>query len=170
MTIKKFSSHKAEMSAQELITCAKAFSLDDYIPYNILYTELLMYRSGRSELDSSLLDSQPLSQGEMRVLVFVYCGKARAPSDFIDSLGMDKALVTRNINSLRDKRLIDVSQDQQDKRRKVIKLTDAGSRCAIDYVNTLSQFSEYYDSAITKAEKKSLLRILAKLNAACRSL
>lgn len=145
-----------------------SFSLDSYIPFNILYTELMMYRVGRKDMETTLVDGKPLSQGELRVLVCIYCGKAASPSDFTDALGMDKALVTRNINGLSAKGLIELTQDEQDKRRKNISLTELGIEVSVSVVKTLSQYNDFFDGAITKAEKKSLLKILSKLNAVCR--
>ncbi|MGB0899990.1 MAG: MarR family winged helix-turn-helix transcriptional regulator [Psychrobium sp.] len=145
-----------------------SFNLDTYIPFNILYTELMMYRSGRKDMETTLVDGKPLSQGELRVLVCIYFGKATSPSDFTEALGMDKALVTRNINSLSAKHLISLTQDEADKRRKLIGLTERGREVGFNITKVLSKYNDFFDSAITKAEKKSLLKILSKLNAACR--
>lgn len=147
-----------------------SFNLDTYIPFNILYTELMMYRSGRKDIEMALVDGKPLSQGELRVLVCIYFGKAASPSDFIEALGMDKALVTRNINSLSAKNLIVLTQDTSDKRRKLISLTSVGEEVGAEVSKILNKYNDFFDSAITKAEKKSLLKILSKLNAACHEL
>lgn len=145
-----------------------SFDLDSYIPFNVLYTELMMYRVGRKDMETALVDGKPLSQGELRVLVCIYFGKAASPSDFTEALGMDKALVTRNINSLSSKHLITLTQDENDKRRKVITLTNSGREVGASVTKILSKYNDFFDSAITQTEKKSLLKILSKLNAACR--
>lgn len=145
-----------------------SFDLDSYIPFNVLYTELMMYRAGRKDMETALVDGKPLSQGELRVLVCIYFGKAASPSDFTEALGMDKALVTRNINSLSSKHLITLTQDANDKRRKVITLTNSGREVGASVTKILSKYNDFFDSAITQTEKKSLLKILSKLNAACR--
>lgn len=145
------------------------FNIDEYIPFQIVLTEMLMYRVGKPNLAAEVAAVEPLSQGESRVLSFIYAGKASSPSDLIEHLFIDKALVTRNVASLVKKGLLEVSADESDKRRKNLRVSPKGERSAKALVALMEDFALHVDSCIEKEEKQALMETLAKLNKACHS-
>lgn len=144
------------------------FNINTYIPYQIVYTELMMYRMGKPHLHPNITALASVSQGEIRVLLFVFMGLACSPSELVEKLGIDKTLVTRNTTSLRSKGLLEMQQDLSDKRRKVFEITPKGNTLAQEIANLSMEFDQYFNDYLTKTEKKSLLSILAKLNRACQ--
>jgi len=145
----------------------QGFDIGSYIPYQVIFSEMLMYRVGRADQHPNIASIAPVSQGESRVLTFVYLGRATSPSDLTEKLSMDRALVTRNITSLEKKGLIAIAKDPKDLRRKLLALTDEGERVAVELVDLYVAFNSYLESALTKSEKQTLLKTLGKLNNAC---
>ena len=125
--IDKQISKRSEKDKQQRVT---NFNIDQYIPFNVMFTEMLMFRVGRP--DKHVKAPVDVSQGECRVLTFVFLGKASSPTDLTENLSMDRALVTRNINSLEKKGLITISKDPSDKRRRLLALTEKGNKFTIN--------------------------------------
>lgn len=145
----------------------QSFDIGSYIPYQVIFSEMLMYRVGRADQHPNIASVAQISQGESRVLTFVYLGRAASPSDLTEKLSMDRALVTRNITSLEKKGLIAITKDPEDLRRKLLALTDEGGRVAVELVDLYVAFNRYLESALSKSERQALMKTLGKLNNAC---
>lgn len=160
-----------ELSDQQLqqakLERVRSFDIGSYIPYQVVFSEMLMYRVGRADQHPNITSIAPISQGESRVLSFVHLGRAASPSDLTEKLSMDRALVTRNITSLEKKGLIAITKDPKDLRRKLLALTELGERVAIELVDLYAIFNQYLESVLSKSERQTLLKTLGKLNNAC---
>lgn len=143
------------------------FDIKEYLPFNIIFTEMLMYRVGRPDQHSKVKALIDISQGESRVLTFMFSGQAKSPTDLTENLNMDRSLVTRNISALEKKELITIRKDPSDKRRRLLNLTDKGNEVAIELVSVYANFNDFLNDAITANEKRTIIKILDKLNKAC---
>jgi len=157
------------MTTEDQLDQQQDFDIDKYIPFQIVLTEMLMYRVGKPNQAKDVAAVESLSQGESRILTFIYSGKASSPSDLIEHLYIDKALVTRNVNSLVKKGLLAVEQDSQDRRRKNLAVTDKGEKAALALVVRMQDFERHLDTAISAEEKQALMKTLSKLNDLCHT-
>ena len=145
------------------------FDIGGYIPYRLVFTQQLMHQVAKPEREANGAGGNALSRSEARVLTILYIGVANSPSDLADAAILDRAVVTRLIASLTNRKLIKTVKDTSDRRRKMLRLTQRGRQAAARIVGSMEAFGAYLNASLTAAERKNLFSILDKLNTACRS-
>lgn len=141
--------------------------LDQYIPFQLVYSQLLMHRALRPENDPLVSEKISLTKNDCRVLVNLRLGRADSPSSSAETLALDGAVITRHIASLEKNGLIASKKDPEDLRRKKLHLTARGKKISDRIMSLMIGFSEFLDASITPEEKQQLTAILEKLNKRC---
>lgn len=78
-------------------------------------------------------------------------------------LGKDKTTISRSLNSLEKKGLIEKSETLEDKRNKNVELTKAGELILEDTINEVTSFRESLNEKLTAHEIEMFFKIVDKL-------
>jgi len=143
------------------------FILSDYIPFQLVVAQIAMHGVIRPEVHPDVSAKTSLSKGDSRILVLIATGMAISPSEITNTLGIDRAVVTRHLAKLEKQMLISSIKDETDFRRKKFHLTKLGENISATIISIMNDLGRYLDKSITKQEKKTLLAILEKLNNSC---
>ena len=139
------------------------FDFDEYIPLWLVRTQSVMRNTITPENVPSAKAIATLSKNEFRVLIVTALKGPISPSEVAEALGVDRSIVTRMINSLTRKSLIETRSSLEDLRSKILYLSDKGIRLSDEMIPVMHDFNGYLDQSITDDEKATLKRILEKL-------
>lgn len=104
-------------------------------------------------------------QGEGAVLLCLkHCPGPVNPSVISDIVGLSRARVTNIINSLRQKGLVSLEQDENDRRKSNVMLTDKGVQFTIEGANTLEFYVGTLFNAIGEEKILILIDIIKTVN------
>jgi len=78
-------------------------------------------------------------------------------------LGKDKTTISRSLNSLEKKGLIQRSETLNDKRSNIIELTKEGEMILEDTINEVTSYRESLNDKLSKEELDSFFKIIDKL-------
>lgn len=78
-------------------------------------------------------------------------------------LGKDKTTISRSLNSLEKKGLIQKSESLGDKRSNNVELTPAGELILEDTIDEVTRYRESLNEKLTKEELESFFKIIDKL-------
>lgn len=78
-------------------------------------------------------------------------------------LGKDKTTISRSLNSLEKKGLIQKSETSEDKRSKKVELTTQGEQILDDTIEEVATYRESLNEKLTEEEIASFFKILNKL-------
>lgn len=148
-----------QSSLTELHSPAQTFGLESYIPYSLVRTQLWMHRILQPEREDSVRAVAKISQTESRVILLISQRQPLTPSQIVGQMGFDRAVVTRTITTLIEKKLIVASPSAEDQRRKSVRLTAKGATIC----DQLTAVSHYLDQLLSDDEKANLLSTLDKL-------
>lgn len=149
------------------VTCkhqvSSEFDLEAYIPYSLVRTQLWMHRVLQPERAASVREIANISQTESRVIQLVAQNQPITPSQVADKMGFDRAVVTRSINTLAAKHLVDLTPNIDDQRSKSLTLTSIGAQLCDALTSVMEDFSEHLNTLLSEKEKATLLKTLDKL-------
>ena len=103
---------------------------------------------------------------EFRTLLIVASRGVVAPAAVADATGMDRSTVTRALSTLQKKGLIAESQNQKDKRAKLLRLTAIGADLSNRIIPRMNEYTHKLEDRITAAELekfKSVLDLMVEL-------
>ena len=159
----------AKASQGTVVNYSCDFDIDSYIPYRLVQTQLWMHSVINPENTPDAQAIAVLSKTEFRVITLIALKGPIAPSDIAANVGLDRAVATRCLSSLRRKGLIVTHRSEIDQRSKSASLTQTGVNFCDQVIPIMQNFGRYLDDALTSTEKEALLNILGKLLASSHS-
>jgi len=145
---------------------AGTFRLEDFLPYRLAVTSARV--SGI--FMRSYAEQYGLTIPEWRVLAVVGRHETLSPSVVGELTAMDKVKVSRAAASLVARGLVKQSQDPEDGRGRLLRLTRKGTTLFGRVVPTARALEEQLAEGLSRTEWAALSRALAKLDAHCRTL
>lgn len=104
-------------------------------------------------------------QGEGAVLICLQHSNGPIyPSTISDLVNLSRARVTNIINSLRQKGLVNLEQDENDRRKSLVTLTEKGINFVINGANTLELYMDTLFNAIGEEKMTILIDIVKTVN------
>lgn len=137
-----------------------SLDLKTFLPF-----ELAVVANRVSRMVGRIFDERfGLQIPEWRILVALDHHGPMAPNDISANTSMDKARVSRAQKRLADLDLVDIVDDPEDGRRKVLKLKSKGQKICKEIVPEAIEREGWLLEALTAAEQVALQSILAKLH------
>ncbi|UTW58806.1 winged helix-turn-helix transcriptional regulator [Kordiimonas sp. SCSIO 12603] len=152
-----------EKKEQKYVDFDSSFDFEAYIPYCVVRTQLWMHRAINYESLPNVKAIASVSKTEVRVIMLVATRQGIIPSQIADTMGFDRALVTRAISTLVKKGLIYTKAMDKDQRSKALYITEKGSALCNELITVFESFSEKLEEVISAEEKQTLIEILNKL-------
>ncbi len=145
---------------------ADAFHLEDFLPYRLaVAAETVSRLISRKHLVKS-----GLGMPEWRLVAVVGRFGVLSPTMAGEQTAMDKVKVSRAAASLVSSGLLRQTQDPDDGRGRLLRLTRKGSALYADLAPTASEIEDALMSGLSKTEWRALHRALNKLSDHARSL
>ncbi|MEM5447687.1 MarR family winged helix-turn-helix transcriptional regulator [Paraburkholderia guartelaensis] len=141
--------------------------MDHYTTRNFMLTESVGFRIVKArnlivaEMDSALKDLDITGQ-QMGILLSLKQGMATTPFELSKLLGIDTGLMTRMLDKLETKGLLERSRDADDRRVVNLNLTPKGLQTAAQIPEVAPQVLNARLRKFTKAEFAELNRLLRK--------
>ncbi|NTX30933.1 MarR family transcriptional regulator [Burkholderia pyrrocinia] len=141
--------------------------MEHYTPKNFLHTESVGFALAKarnlvaSEMDAALKDLDITTQ-QMGVLLSIRIGSATTPFELSKLLGVDTGLMTRLLDKLESKGLVERSRSMSDRRVVNLALTEAGQAVAAQIPEIAPKVLNARLRKFTKAEFDELCRLLRK--------
>tara|TARA_R110002096_G_scaffold52556_20_gene137369 strand:- start:4959 stop:5477 length:519 start_codon:yes stop_codon:yes gene_type:complete len=111
-----------------------------------------------------------LSSREWRVLGMLGCNGPMMPAQVAADTGMDRATITRAVSRLEKLGYVFTGSDDQDRRRKVLYLTQKGATTCEDVRPIMDAKGQAFEDVLTKQELKYYYQIMAKLQAKAKQM
>jgi len=111
-----------------------------------------------------------LSLSQVNALFRLYHHGASSVNDLASHLGITMAAVSQLLDPLIDKRLVLRSENLEDRRKKLIALTEKGKGLVVKSMNTRHAWLSELSGVLSDAEKESLLPAIKLLNQRIREL
>ncbi|OXI48896.1 MarR family winged helix-turn-helix transcriptional regulator [Burkholderia aenigmatica] len=141
--------------------------MEHYTPKNFLLTESVGFVLAKarnlitSEMDAALKDLDITAQ-QMGVLLSLRSGSATTPFELSKLLGVDTGLMTRLLDKLEGKGLVERSRSVSDRRVVDLALTEAGQAVAAQIPEIAPKVLNARLRKFSKAEFDELSRLLRK--------
>jgi DNA-binding MarR family transcriptional regulator len=143
-----------------------AFQLEEFLPYRLaVAAESVSRLIARNHLSKS-----GLGMSEWRLLAAVGRFGVLSPTAAGEQTAMDKVKVSRAAASLVSSGLIRQTQDPDDGRGRLLRLTRKGSTLYADVAPTASEIQDALMAGLGKTEWRALHRALCKLSKHAQSL
>jgi DNA-binding MarR family transcriptional regulator len=142
-------------------------AMDHYTRKNFVHTQSIGFLLARarnllaSDIDAALKDLDISSQ-QMGIIVSLSNGTASTPFELSRQLGIDTGLMTRMLDKLEEKGLLERSRDDKDRRVVNLTLTRAGTRVADAIPDIVPPVINAHLKSFTRAEFEELRRLLGK--------
>ncbi|WP_241303361.1 MarR family winged helix-turn-helix transcriptional regulator [Burkholderia stabilis] len=141
--------------------------MEHYTPKNFLHTESVGFALAKarnlvaSEMDAALKDLDITTQ-QMGVLLSLRVGSAATPFELSKLLGVDTGLMTRLLDKLESKGLVERSRSVSDRRVVNLTLTETGQAVAAQIPEIAPKVLNARLRKFTKSEFDELCRLLRK--------
>ncbi len=141
--------------------------MDHYTRKNFVHTQSIGFMLARarnvlaSEIDAALKDLDISSQ-QMGIIISLSTNMASTPFELSKLLGIDTGLMTRMLDKLEEKGLLERSRDDKDRRVVNLTLTRAGTRVADAIPEIVPPVINTHLKSFTRAEFDELKRLLSK--------
>ncbi|WP_175865012.1 MarR family winged helix-turn-helix transcriptional regulator [Burkholderia cepacia] len=138
-----------------------------YMPKNFLCAESLVFALTKarnliaSEMDAALKEVD-ITTSRMGVLLFITTRRATTPIELAKLLGVDTGAVTRLLDKLEGKGLVDRSRSTADRRVVNLTVTEAGQAVAAQIPEIVLEVLNARTRKFSKAEFDDLCRLLRK--------
>ena len=140
---------------------AQQLQLDTFLPF-----ELAVVANRVSQMIGNLISSKfDLQVPDWRILVTLNRYGPLPPNEVSEKTAMDKARVSRAQRRLGDLKLVSVTDDPADGRRKVLSLEPLGHEVCREMIPEAIERERSLLGCLTSAEEVALRAILAKLHA-----
>lgn len=135
--------------------------LDTFLPF-----ELAVIANRVSQMIGNLISSKfDLQVPDWRILVTLDRYGSLPPNEVADKTAMDKARVSRAQRRLSDLKLVSITDDPDDGRRKVLTLQPLGHQVCREMIPEAIEKERALMECLSAAEEVALRAILAKLHA-----
>ena len=137
---------------------ANNYNLNDSLGYLVNALSLKM----KQKLDSKLKD-RDLTVHQFGILLHIFKNGSLTQKEIAESTTGDEPAIARLMNRLEDKNCIKRAIDKDDKRKRVVSLTENGKELLNQILPYAKETNEHFTSSLTKEEQKSLLTLLTKV-------
>lgn len=90
-------------------------------------------------------------------------GETLTASDIMQATELSKATTSQTLSSLERKGLVEMEKQEEDKRRKLIKLTEKGREAVAQLEGAFLQIRAVIEADISEAEKEHFIKTLEKI-------
>jgi len=156
----------AYQDAVEADTAEDGFQLNDFLPYRLAVTAARVSRLMARRFD----EAYGLAISEWRVLAVLGQMGTLSPSMVGELASMEKVKVSRAAASLVARGLVKQSQDPQDGRGRLLRLTRKGANTHRGMVELARELEQQLASGLSRNEWTSLHRMLTRLDSHAESL
>lgn len=136
-----------------------SFILEKFLPYRLR----ILYDSVSSSFSAMYVKQFDFAPYEWRILASIAQNGSFTAKQLSQHSRMHKTRVSRAINKLSKKQLIEKTVNQDDKRETFLKLTDKGVHTYAKIAQLAVQFDEDILKCLSAKEQKSLSLIIDKL-------
>lgn len=119
----------------------------------------ILYRKSQAYLNQAL-KQYGIAAGEYPIILYLCEKDGVTQEELAVYYGMDKSAITRVIQSLQEKSLLERAKDQNDKRCNRIFITKKGRASEKDIRQTLDRWNEIMTKGLTEEEVEELNRVL----------
>ena len=142
------------------------FLLEEFLPYRLS----LLSNTVSEGISATYRNQYGLSVTEWRVVAILGGFPELTASEVMERGAMDKVPVSRAVNKLQEKGLVDRSPHSEDRRRLPLELTRAGKKMFREIVPKALTYEHTLLSALSVSDQKTLNRIVASLQGAADEL
>lgn len=141
------------------LRAAFAFDLSTFFPYLVR----IYYRAVSGAVSDLYTTRHGLSVWQWRTMAVLGIHRGLSASEIVEQSSMDKVNVSRAVKSLRQSGLLKRDIDGEDRRRAVLRLTDAGSAIFTDLVPRMLKVEAALLDGLTEDERRTLTHVMAKV-------
>ena len=123
----------------------------------------ITHRAHTSLVDKKFKERFNLSHGQVFILINIYRDEGICQHRLCEEYNLDKSGVGRILKKLEDKNLVTRKSDPEDKRKKLIYLTDKAKNMKEDFKNLLKEIEEQMRQGLTEQEIETVNTILKKI-------
>jgi len=143
------------------------FVLEHFLPYRLS----LLTNTVSQGIARSYRDPHDISVTEWRILAVLGRFPGLTASELVERTAMDKVSISRAVKTLEEKRLLFRETDRGDRRRMRLHITERRGREVLNQVIPMAlRYERGLLDCLSKAESKTLSRLLRKLQAQAESL
>ncbi len=146
----------SQTAANEANSEFDSFDLRDFFPYLVR----VYYRAVSDAVSSVYANRFGLSVSEWRTMAVLGPIKALSASEIVEQSSMDKVTVSRAIKGLQTLGYLRRDVDNADKRRAVLKLTQAGKDAFSELVPLVKQVEKDCLQGLTPEEQETLISLM----------
>jgi DNA-binding MarR family transcriptional regulator len=157
---------KLAVQDDETDASGEAFELEDFLPYRLAVAAASVSRL----MARRFAETYGLAISEWRVLAVVGKMTVLSPSTVGAMASMDKVKVSRAAASLVARGLLRQSQDPEDGRGRLLRLTRKGATTYRGMTELARELEEQLSAGLSRTEWSSLQRSLSRLEAHARGL
>lgn len=139
------------------------FDLEGHIPYLLVRSANQIGVITQTRYLDTIPEGVKLSLRESRTLLIVAVRGVVAPAAVANATGMDRSTVTRALATLRAKGLIKETRNTEDRRAKVLELTDAGRELSDKILTQMQVYSDMMETAFSAQEIAHFTSMLDRL-------
>ena len=123
----------------------------------------ITHRAHTSLVDKKFKERFNLSHGQVFILINIYRDEGICQHRLCEEYNLDKSGVGRILKKLEDKNLVTRKSDPEDKRKKLIYLTDKAKNMKEDFKKLLKEIEEQMRQGLTEQEIETVNTILKKI-------
>ena len=123
----------------------------------------ITHRAHTSLVDKKFKEKFNLSHGQVFILINIYRDEGICQHRLCEEYNLDKSGVGRILKKLEDKNLVTRKSDPEDKRKKLIYLTDKAKNMKEDFKNLLKEIEKQMRQGLTEQEIETVNTILKKI-------
>jgi DNA-binding MarR family transcriptional regulator len=138
------------------------FLLEKFLPYRLS----LLSNTVSEGISDTYRKQYGLSVTEWRVVAILGRFPGLTASEVMERGAMDKVPVSRAVNKLQEKNLVDRNPHSEDRRRLPLELTMSGKKMYRDIVPKALAYENTLLSALSASDQKTLNRIITSLQGA----
>lgn len=117
----------------------------------------LIIEQGRLKMKEKKM---PIDIDQLPVLMCIFLSKQLIQQEIAAYVNRDKSSVKRTITLLQKKGLVEIQADQNDKRKTIVSMTDAGNFVAEQVKEVVHEIENSVFSSLSKKSKRELLNTL----------
>ena len=129
----------------------------------------LLFRCSK-EFGHKRIHASGLSDTECMICGYLYTNEGCSQNDVVINMKMDKATVAKALNSLENKGLVTRSVDQEDRRKNILHITEAGKEKTASIIMIHDQWLNSIMEVLSEVEQKQFEGYCLRLISAAEKL
>lgn len=142
------------------VTVKHALDLENYLPYRAFMLTLNLAYRGKVKVDDV-----GVSIRDWRILSFLASSGPHTNREIADAMGLDSATISRAVQFLSTKGLIEARRSKRDRRMLLVMLTQKGADAHDAIAPDRQKFAEEIESCLSKEERAGLYLAFDKIDA-----